>query len=307
MKISPFSLKSSWLKGAFASLALLAGTPALSETRNAVVPLEEKAAPALWQVADEDTTIYLFGTVHFLPPDLDWYGGEVAQALEASGLIVKELGPDAFEPAPLQAAVVKHALMPQGQTVRSLMTDEQRSVYEAELKALGMPEASLDPFQPWFAAVRITVAKFQQIGFSAGSGVETVLEQKAADTPRAGLETIDYQFGLFASLPMDEQVKYLMETVGEMENIEPALKQMVESWRTGDADGLAELMNAALAESDLAGPLLYTRNEAWAQWIKARLETPGTVFIAVGAGHLAGEKSVQDLLEAQDVDVARIQ
>ena len=31
--------------------------------------------PALWKVADKDTTIYLFGTVHALPKDVPWMRG----------------------------------------------------------------------------------------------------------------------------------------------------------------------------------------------------------------------------------------
>ena len=34
------------------------------------------------------------------------------------------------------------------------------------------------------------------------------------------------------------------------------------------------------------------RNARWADWIAARMQTPGTVFVAVGAGHLAGKDSL---------------
>ena len=37
--------------------------------------------PALWKVADEDTTIYLFGTVHALPKDVEWFRGPIAEAI----------------------------------------------------------------------------------------------------------------------------------------------------------------------------------------------------------------------------------
>ena len=48
------------------------------------------------------------------------------------------------------------------------------------------------------------------------------------------------------------------------------------------------------------------RNANWAEWIDTRLDTPGTVFVAVGAGHLAGTKSVQDYLAAKDIAVTRV-
>ena len=53
--------------------------------------------------------------------------------------------------------------------------------------------------------------------------------------------------------------------------------------------------------------LLFQRNRNWATWVRQRLQQPGTVFVAVGAGHLAGPNSVQDALKAQGVETARVQ
>ena len=57
----------------------------------------------------------------------------------------------------------------------------------------------------------------------------------------------------------------------------------------------------------LAEALLYARNDRWAEWIDTRMDSPGTVFVAVGAGHLAGAKSVQDYLTARGFTVDRVQ
>ena len=82
---------------------------------------------------------------------------------------------------------------------------------------------------------------------------------------------------------------------------------MVEAWRTGDAAKLATLMNAEEDDPAMVEALLTRRNKAWAQWIKARLDQPGTAFIAVGAGHLGGKGSVQDQLKVLGVKSARVQ
>jgi hypothetical protein len=85
------------------------------------------------------------------------------------------------------------------------------------------------------------------------------------------------------------------------------MKRMVAEWMEGDADGLAELMNQGLTDQVLADALLYDRNARWADWIDTRLDTPGTVFLAVGAGHLAGSRSVQDYLAGRGLTVTRLQ
>jgi uncharacterized protein YbaP (TraB family) len=82
---------------------------------------------------------------------------------------------------------------------------------------------------------------------------------------------------------------------------------MVVLWAKGDPDGLAVAMNESLAATpELAQTLLYDRNARWAEALKARMEQPGTVFVAVGAGHLAGEKSVQDYLKQHGLTVSRV-
>ena len=82
---------------------------------------------------------------------------------------------------------------------------------------------------------------------------------------------------------------------------------MVADWARGDPDALARLMNDDLkASPEVAQVLLYRRNARWADWIKARMARPGTVFVAVGAGHLSGKGSVIDDLAAKGVRVERV-
>jgi uncharacterized protein YbaP (TraB family) len=74
----------------------------------------------------------------------------------------------------------------------------------------------------------------------------------------------------------------------------------------GDADALAALLNAELDDPVLYQRLLTQRNAHWAGWVEQRLAQPGTVFVAVGAGHLAGADSVQRQLARRGLKVERI-
>ena len=72
--------------------------------------------------------------------------------------------------------------------------------------------------------------------------------------------------------------------------------------------GIAKSFNADLGEApELMDALLARRNANWANWVKGRLDKPGTVMVAVGAGHLAGDKSVVKMLEKQGLKVTRVQ
>ncbi|WP_428028493.1 TraB/GumN family protein [Altererythrobacter sp.] len=305
-----------------APLALIVSTafaaPALAEDNaatTAVVAAEveapaetgESAGPALWKVADEDTTIYLFGTVHALPKDVEWYKGDIADALASSGTIVTEITMDDSMPAKMQELVMTKGMLPQGTTLRSLLDDDQRGAYETAMTKLGMPVGALDQFEPWYAGMLLTMLPLLQQGYSPDSGVEQVLLSKATSAQRDALETIDFQIGLFDELPIESQISFLVETASTIDDIKPTLDAMVKEWLAGDARDLAVLMNEGLTDEVLAEQLLYARNRNWAQWVDQRLDTPGTVFVAVGAGHLAGDKSVQDALEDIGIETQRVQ
>ena len=98
-----------------------------------------------------------------------------------------------------------------------------------------------------------------------------------------------------------------MEVVEKLPTIPDELAKMVDAWQAGDPERLARLMNSDEDNPVLSEALLFQRNRAWADWVKARLDKPGKVFIAVGAGHLAGPRSVQDDLAQRGVTTRRVQ
>ena len=106
---------------------------------------------------------------------------------------------------------------------------------------------------------------------------------------------------------MESQIRFLAEVAGNVDKMKPMIDAIVAEWLEGDADGLAALMNDSMTDPVLAEWLLYNRNRNWAEWIDTRLDQPGTVFIAVGAGHLAGDKSVQDALADRGIQTERVQ
>lgn len=285
------------LSASAAALALLCSNPAAAE------------GPALWKVADEDTTIYLFGTVHALPDNVNWYTPEVKAALDASSTLVTEVDMSPAALAKLGPLIQSLAIPADGTKLRSLMDDEQRATYEAALAKLGIPVDALDGVEPWFAALQLTNGAMAAAGIDASKGAEAVLGTKlGAATGRDALESFEFQLNIFDSMPIDAQIRFLIQAAGEMDQLAPSLQMIIDEWAAGDVDGVAALLNEALAEEPaFAEALLYARNRNWANWIDTRLDTPGTVFMAVGAGHLAGDQSVQAYLSEAGIETTRVQ
>lgn len=283
-------------------LALAWALPALAQPAAELPP-----RPALWKVADADTTIWLFGTVHALPPGISWYQGEVATAFESADELVTEIAET--EPSAMKAIVLEKALLPTGTSLRSQLAAEDRAKYEAALASLKLPVDAMDRFEPWYAAITLATLPIMRAGFVADNGAENVLETRAGalSHKRGALETAEYQLGLFDSLPTEVQQRYLMTIVTALPELSGDLGRIVEAWKVGDADNLAKLMNENEDDPAVMEALLFQRNRSWADWIKARLDKPGAVFLAVGAGHLAGPGSVQDELSTRGLTPTRVQ
>lgn len=293
---------------ASSAMALLAlPACATTEAEPAVAAKVEPNGPAMWKVADEDTTIYLFGTVHALPDDVNWLRPDIASALESSDTLVTEITAGEMEDPSSQMAIAAKAMLPQDQSLRDTLSDEDRALYEAALGKLGLPPGAFDRFEPWFAGMTLAVLPLMQQGYNPESGVEKVIDTQAGpDRARGALETLQSQIDIFDTLPADAQVEFLMSSARDPMAIVNMMDQMVAEWMEGDADDLAKIMNMGLSDPALADALLYKRNERWAEWIDERLDKPGAVFIAVGAGHLAGQKSVQDYLSSRGIEVSRV-
>ncbi len=263
--------------------------------------------PAMWQVRDADTIIYLFGTVHALPPGVNWMHGPVAAAFDGSQELVTEIVES--DSAGMQGAVLAKATLPAGKSLRAMLTPKQRTAFEATMAANGLPLATFDRFKPWYAAMVLSTLPVLRDGYKPENGVETLLDARAkgANRPHSALETAEYQLGLFDSLPEVTQLRYLNEVVTDLPKACDEMRQMIEAWKHGDAETLARLMNEEDDAPELMELLLHGRNRIWAEWIRARLERPGTVFLAVGAGHLAGTGSVQQVLAAKGIATTRLQ
>jgi uncharacterized protein len=298
-----------FLQHATATLALTLAPAAYAQTAPApaAAPAQD-ADPALWVVKDDDTTIYLFGTVHVLKPGLSWFDEAVKTAFDESDELVLEM----VEPDPqaMQGLVMKMALDMNGPALSEKLPAEKREAFAKAATDVGIPGAAMDRFDPWFAAVTLTVAGLPKLGYNPESGVERVLSAAARSAGKTviGLETPEQQLGYFDTLPEPLQVKFLVSTIDDFPKMGSVLDKMVTSWSTGNPTALGEAMNEGMRDTpEVAKVLLTDRNIRWADWIAQRLDKPGTAFVAVGAGHLAGADSVQVQLEKRKLDATRIQ
>ena len=288
--------------------ALLLAIPACAQAAKPTGAAGDTTHPALWVARDHDTTIYLFGTVHVLKPGLPWFDEAVRAAFDRSGEVVLELVQP--EPAAMARIVAAHATTPtDAPTLSSTLSPAQRESYAKAVEQAGLPPAVFEHSKPWFAALNLSLLPLMKAGYDPANGPESVITAaaKTAGKPVAGLETAEQQIGYFDTLSEPAQRAFLVSTLDELPKAPAEMATMVADWARGDPDALAQLMNDDLkASPEVAQVLLYRRNARWADWVKARMARPGTVFVAVGAGHLSGKGSVIDDLAGKGIVVQRV-
>jgi uncharacterized protein YbaP (TraB family) len=146
------------------------------------------------------------------------------------------------------------------------------------------------------------VSLYMKMGFDPTKGVDKTLDTlaRARGIPVEGFETSAQQVGFFADMPADQQRALLLSTLEDWDQSQAMLNDMVRSWTRGNSNRIGKLMTFGMrSQPELARVLLTDRNRNWADWIASRMEQPGTVFVAVGAGHLAGRDSVQSFLRTK--------
>jgi uncharacterized protein YbaP (TraB family) len=187
--------------------------------------------------------------------------------------------------------------------------DKRQPLAQAIARA-GLPLPLLDRMETWAAAMTLLSLQFKALGLQGSDGVESTLRENfaAANKPVGELETNAEQLGYFDALPEAAQRSLLESAIDSPEGMRAQFGEMVTAWSRGDTAAIAKSFNAEYGDTPaLLDSLLRQRNAHWAQWIAARMGQPGTVMVAVGAGHLAGDSSVQSLLERRGYKVRRLQ
>lgn len=290
----------------------LAALSAIAATACGAAPAVEakSASPAMWKVADRDTTVYLFGTIHLLPKGTQWRSAAFDKAAASADTLVVETVIDDSNPAATMGELFKLAVSPNLPPIVERVPAEKRPALEAAIAKTGVPAAAFNQLETWAVGFMLLGAQFKDLGLDPGSGVETALKKQFEDGGKkiGQLETNAEQFGFFDTLSEKAQRKFLVEVLEDPSSMKSQFGTMLAAWTRGDVKAIADSFNEDLADGDeLKEALLDRRNANWAKWVKGRLDQPGTVLLAVGAGHLAGEDSVLAMLEKQGVKVTRVQ
>lgn len=268
--------------------------------------------PAMWKMADDDTTVYLFGTVHLLPKDLEWKTQSFSKAFDTADKLIMEINAsDTTMQEKMQTLLLSKAQMPDGKTLSSFLDEEQKAIVQKAAENVGLPYAGLENFQPWFSSLQMTMVSIMRNGYDPMAGVEQVLTTEAQSKGMSfgNLETVEEQINFLAGGTIEEQVEGLVFAAQTIDFGPEMLNALVEEWADGDVAGLSAMMGepAMFGTKEAYETLIVKRNKNWIPKLETLLDEPGTKFVAVGAGHLSGPDSVIKMLQDKGHTVELVQ
>ncbi len=289
-----------------------------TESETAEMPLaqstdpETESDPALWKIADSDSTLYLFGTVHLLPPDLEWKTPAYEAAMADASTTITEANVDDPQIAgQIAALTMQLGANPPGVKLSDILGEERFARFAEVTAKFGLPAETMQPFKPWLAMLTASVMAIQAQGFDPNSGVDKRVTDQAEDEGDTleYFETAEDQIRMLASLDEDEMLANFDISLEQIADPDVMLKPMLDAWKQGDEAALEEAAIDELRETSPAAfdKLLVQRNTNWADQVEKILAGSGNYFIAVGAMHLVGDDSLIDILDERGVKAERVQ
>lgn len=268
------------------------------------------ADPAAWRIASRNGgEVTLLGSMHVLRKSDHPLPASIDALLERADSIVMEIDLDDIDPAAQQRLIMSTAVLPRDQTLADVIGAQLYRDLERRAAELGVELELLERFEPWFLSITLLDQGLSKFGFHGQYGVEQYVLLAAQRTGKdiVGLETLEFQIGIFDSQPASAQQAMLAQTLAELDEAETAMAEMAAAWRAGELDELSDELLAEFADfPGLYETLVTKRNAAWVETLERMLRDGEKHLVVVGALHLVGDDSLVELLTARGHAVERI-
>lgn len=270
--------------------------------------LPASAAPAMWEIRDHDSSVWLFGSFHVLPEGTVWQTELFDGVLDKADRVVFEADVRPAAVAQLGAEAFVRGVYVDGTMLTDGLDDAMEGQLRAKAAAIGLPMGSILAMRPWMATNTITLQALAVEGYRA-EGVEFVLQPQLAEARLGFLETGKQQLDVLAGAPDAEQIAMLAATLEQLDVLPKLMDKMLGSWVDGTPEELGDLflMEMGGFEQAFLDRLIYARNRNWMDPLEAMLAENQENLVIVGAAHLIGDGSVLDLLDRVGYEIERIQ
>ncbi len=266
----------------------------------AVAPAVHADKAAIWKLSDDDSTVYLAGSVHLLREKDMPYPKAYDTVYKDSEELVFEIDMKEMNAPGAAMKMRQLGTLPAGETLGDHLSQETLTALDGYLNGNNLPAGMFNQFTPGMVYLTLGSMEALRQGARPDLGMEMQFHKKAEKDgkPGSGLETTAYQMSRFNELDVETLNDLIKETIEASDETEETLDSIIEAWKSGDAQGLQKLVYDEMAETPaVLKVLLVERNQNWIPVIEEKLAGDKNVMFIVGAAHLVGEGSVVQLLE----------
>lgn len=250
---------------------------------------------------DGKHTSYLFGTIHLMPKKDFKIQPKLQQAFDACKAVAMEVDLNLSLSDKIKMA--QETLLPEQKTLKDVMTPEEYKRLVSYCKdSLDLSDKKFERYshlKPFYFS-SLLVQNDMKKSKSYEMEFNNMAKKKQKKT--LGLESIQAQLQTINTVSVEDQVDMLMDALGQ-----PLLfDEMLQAYLAENLDFLYVLVTQESNEfPDFIENFLNKRNRSWIPVIEKQMEMEPT-FIAVGAGHLAGEHGVLNLLKLKGYEITPI-
>jgi uncharacterized protein YbaP (TraB family) len=264
----------------------------------------------LWKVQSRSATVYLLGSIHFLREDVYPLHKTIENAYESSNNLVVEASINELGKLDLKMLTDRAFYKSDDHLEKHISPETYRSVKE-ETGTLGIPVELIRMQKPWFLALSLQAMELMRIGYDPQYGVDYYFLKKAQGKKRIlELESLDEQLGLLSGFSDNEQEQFLLYTLKTLNSMGGQVEALVRAWISGDAQAMESILaDAVMQDASIApifGKLFEERNHRMTSKIDGYLNSNGSYFVIVGAGHLVGKRGIIELIKSKGYVVEQL-
>lgn len=308
-------------------LFVVAFLAACAHNRN-VAGVEPQGNHFLWKVSDENSSVWVLGSIHFADSSMYPLDDVIEKAFDGADEFAVEIDvSDDSVVSDVAEQSTRQGMLASGKTLKDVLPERTWDSFDSICTEWGVSSSAFLRFRPWLAATTLSSIAIQRTGIDPKLGIDVVLLDRAASEGKAivGLETAEEQVGALADTDDSDSagVYYLQTTIREISELDSMVTWILRAWKTGDDSLLRVVMNEpedggcdddpeCILESnrkmqqDLENRIYTSRNQKMAQKIYDFLAEDRNVFVVVGAAHLALDKdNVIKLLKMRGLKVVR--
>lgn len=287
------------------------------ENENKEVPDEaqeqsDSSVGFLWKIAHHGNTVFMLGSIHVATEDFYPLHHKIETAFEQSDYLAVEADVVNIDPLQMQQQIDQLARYDDGSTIIDHISSELVTQLENKLEDYGVPMAMVQSYEPWYVSMLLDSLQVMEQGYDPNYGIDYYFLKQAADKKEIiELEGLQFQLELFDQFSMDVQQEMLKKSLQEDENGKESMDNLVKYWKSGDEQGLADILLEFEEESEAGQAymkaLLDDRNRIMADKISEFLngEQSKTYFVVVGAAHYIGDHGIIELLEDKGYTVEK--